>query len=152
MDKNTIIGIILIFAIFIGFSIYNSSRLNKGYQEAMKTAETEVVNGNLERARTQYVNALRFKPNNPEALAKLDELNIKLGIVPSPEPEKKDTSAVVTSPAVTGTAISNTAPDNVNQYGIFADAANGEEGFITLENNKLELKISLKGGRVYLPG
>ena len=28
-------------------------------------------------------------------------------------------------------------------------AATGENEFITLENNKVELKISLKGGRVY---
>ena len=36
-----------------------------------------------------------------------------------------------------------------SQYGVFARAATGENDFITLENNKVELKISLKGGRVY---
>ena len=38
---------------------------------------------------------------------------------------------------------------DVNQYGVFAQSASGENDFITLENNKIELKISLKGGRVY---
>ncbi len=36
-----------------------------------------------------------------------------------------------------------------SKYGIFAGSAKGDNGFITLENNKVELKISLKGGRVY---
>ena len=31
----------------------------------------------------------------------------------------------------------------------FSGAASGENDFITLENNKLALKIALKGGRVY---
>jgi YidC/Oxa1 family membrane protein insertase len=149
MDKNTITGIILIFAIFIGFSIYNSSKLNKGYQEAIKAAETEVANGNLERARTQYVNALRFKPNNPEALTKLNDLNIKLGIVADTVIQKKDTLNAIASPVSTGSEVKAKIPDDGTQYGVFADDAKGENGFITLENDRLELKISLKGGKVY---
>jgi len=147
MDKNTITGIILIFAIFIGFSIYNNNRLNKGFKEALSAAETEVANGNLERARTEYVNALRFKPNQPEVLAKLNELNIKLGIVPSQlaadtakvKTESKESLPV--TPVITST--------DGSQYGPFAHAVKGEDDFITLENNLIELKISQKGGRVY---
>ena len=62
MDKNTIIGIVLIFLIFVGFSTYNSSKAKKGFKEAVEKAKTEIANGNPERARTEYVNALRFKP------------------------------------------------------------------------------------------
>ena len=62
MDKNTIIGIILIFLIFVGFSLFNSSKSKKGFNDAVEAAKTEIANGNLERARTEYVNALRFKP------------------------------------------------------------------------------------------
>ena len=40
MDRNTITGIILIFAIFIGFSIYNNSRMNKAYEKAVVVAES----------------------------------------------------------------------------------------------------------------
>ena len=147
MDKNTITGIILIFAIFIGFSIYNNNRQNKAFEAAVKTAETEVVNGNFERARTEYVNALRFKPNNPEVLEKINELNIKLGIVPGQQ-VTDTTRAKVDSLAVIPAAQAEKSGDP-GQYGIFSGAAKGEEDFITLENNKLELKISLKGGRVY---
>jgi YidC/Oxa1 family membrane protein insertase len=149
MDRNTITGLVLIVLIFLGFSIYNNSRLNKGFETAVKAAETEIANGNLERARTEYVNALRYKANNPDVLIKLNELNKKLGIVVDsttadssslnqPENRSADTKAAPVSPL-----------NDVSRFGIFADRATGENDFITLENSKLELKISLKGGRVY---
>src|SRR4030043_451381 len=147
MDKNTIIGIILIIAIFIGSSLINNVRLKKGYEKAVAVAETEVAKGNLERARTEYVNALRYKPNNPDVLKKLNELNINLGIPPVEAEE--DTTQVKQVPEVTSPAVKVTAPADGLQYGAFADAATGDDGFITLENDKIELKISLKGGRVY---
>ncbi|MBI5010090.1 MAG: tetratricopeptide repeat protein, partial [Bacteroidia bacterium] len=79
MDRNTITGIILIFLIFIGFSLYNNSRLNKGYENAISVAESYYAKGELENARAEYINALRFKPNNPDAVARINELNLKLG-------------------------------------------------------------------------
>src|SRR5450759_4294493 len=94
MDRNTITGIILIFAIFIGFSIFNNSRLNKDYEKAVIVAESHYAKGELEAARTEYINALRFKPNQPDAIAKINEINLKLGIVP--ETPKADT--VVSQP------------------------------------------------------
>jgi CHASE3 domain sensor protein len=51
MDRNTITGIILIFAIFVGFSIYNSNKLNKGYEKAIQVAESYYAKGELENAR-----------------------------------------------------------------------------------------------------
>jgi YidC/Oxa1 family membrane protein insertase len=147
MDKNTITGIILIFAIFIGFSIYNQSRLNKGFENAVKTAESEVVAGNLERARTEYVNALRFKANNPEVLAKIEELNVKLGI--STEGTVADTAKAEIVSRTDSLLAQPTGDAAANQYGAFAIAAKGDNEFITLENNKIQLKISTKGGRVY---
>lgn len=147
MDKNTIIGIALIFAIFLGFSLFNSSRLKKGYNEAVEAAKTEITNGNLERARTEYVNALRFKPNDPDVLEELRKLNIQLGI---DKPVQESDSVSGKSSNVQQAVLSQQAaiPDS-SQYGQFAGALNGKNDFITLENNKIELKISLKGGRVY---
>jgi len=147
MDKNTITGIILIFVIFIGFSIYNNSRMNKGYEKAVIVAESHYAKGELEAARSEYINALRFKPNQQDAIAKIDEINLKLGIVP----ETQKVYTAVSQPSKTETPATNVPgiPTDINQYGIFAQTAIGENGFITLENNKIELKISLKGGRVY---
>jgi len=147
MDRNTITGIILIFAIFIGAGIYNNSRVNTGYKNAILAAEQSYSKGDLLSARSEYINALSFKANQPDAVAKLNEINLKLGIVTGTQKadsvlsQKPNSEVPITNPSV--------VPVDINQYGIFAKAAIGENEFITLENNKVELKISPKGGRVY---
>jgi YidC/Oxa1 family membrane protein insertase len=147
MDKNTITGLVLIFIIFIGFSIYNNSRTNKAYEKAVTTAETSYARGEYETARSEYVNALRYKPTQADIIAKVNELNLKLGIVP--DAQKADTtSSVVTKGDLAIPGSIKTQVDS-SQYGVFSKAAFGENQFITLENNKVELKISLKGGKVY---
>jgi YidC/Oxa1 family membrane protein insertase len=147
MDKNTITGIILIFAIFIGFSVLNSSRLNKAYEKTVVLADSLYKKGDLERARTEYMNAIRLKPNQPEVVLKLNDINQKLGVIPS---QIKVDSALAKT-AVKDTVVVKTvvSKSDARQYGAFASAAAGQNDFITLENNKLELRISLKGGRVY---
>lgn len=147
MDKNTITGIILIFLIFIGFSIYNTNRTNKEFEKVVAVAESEYLKGDFESAREDYTNALRIKPNQPQALARINEINLKLGN--TPEKQKSDSlNASQTNSLVPGT--NTTAPStDVSQYGVFAQDASGANDFITLENNLIELKISLKGGRVY---
>ena len=147
MDKNTIIGIVLIFLIFVGFSMFNNTRLKKGYNEAVELAKTEIVNGNLEKARTQYINALKFKPNDPVALEELTKLNIELGM--SQAPQTSDTLSTLETTAPQAAIPETTEIADSSIYGSFAGSVKGENDFITLENNLLELKIALKGGRVY---
>ena len=36
----------------------------------------------MENARAEYINALRYKPNQPEAVAKVNEINRILGFAP----------------------------------------------------------------------
>jgi YidC/Oxa1 family membrane protein insertase len=147
MDRNTITGIILIFVIFIGFSIFNNSRMNKGFEKAVHVAESYYAKGDFENARAEYINALRFKPNQPDALSKINEINLKLGI--SAEPSKNDT--LTTEPTKQELPVAGIVakPAEAGQYGVFDKAATGENDFITLENNVVELKIARKGGRVY---
>ena len=147
MDRNTITGIILIFVIFVGFSIYNNNKLNKGYEKAITEAESYYAKGDLENARAEYVNALKLKPNQPEVITKLNEINFKLGLLP--ETAKTDSTEVLPEKTEPSQPAPNTSSTDVKQYGAFAGAATGENEFVTLENNKIELKISLKGGRVY---
>ena len=146
MDRNTITGIILIFIIFIGFGIYNSNRTNKVFEQAVAVAAADYAKGDLENARAEYINALRLKPNQPDVLSKISEINLKLGNTGN---EKSDSSVL---PKTNNTEILGTAntpvKNDISQYGVFAQAAIGENDFITLENNLVELKISLKGGRV----
>ncbi len=147
MDKNTITGLVLIFLIFIGFSIFNSSRLNKTYSRVIVTADSLYARGEFENARAEYINALRYKPNSPDAVARVNEINQKLGFV-----QDQPAADTVTSVVKTSDTTALVLPDsilNLNRFGVFASSATGENEFITLENNKIELKISLKGGRVY---
>jgi YidC/Oxa1 family membrane protein insertase len=147
MDKNTIIGIVLIFAIFIGFSIYNKNRLNKSYVDIIEVADSLYAAGDMENARAEYINALRFKPNEPATVAKINDLNRLLGF--AAQPEKVDSLKP-------GSNIKDTPEKSIllnkidsSQFGAFGASINGDTGLITLENNKIELKISPKGGRVY---
>ena len=147
MDRNTITGLILIFVIFIGFSLYNTSRTNKVFEKEVALAEADYAKGNLEDARTEYINALRLKPTQPEALARINEINLKLGTIPVNQ--KTDSLNLPQTNSVASVSKEAVVPNDVNQYGVFAKSVSGENEFITLENNKVELKISLKGGRVY---
>jgi predicted negative regulator of RcsB-dependent stress response len=88
MDRNTITGLILIFVIFIGFSIYNSNRTNKAMEKALVEAESDYSKGDLEGARSLYINILKYKPTQADALARLNEINLKLGNMP--ERQKSD--------------------------------------------------------------
>ncbi|MFN8239491.1 MAG: membrane protein insertase YidC [Bacteroidales bacterium] len=151
MDRNTITGLVLIFLIFIGFSVFNNSRMNKAYKNAVVVADSLYKKGELEKAKIEYLNALKFKPNQPEVLAKLNEVDKKLGIV-NPA-QKTDTIKTVTN-AQTGSVQTPAVIQNGNlpdslRFGVFAKSASGENDFITLENDKVELKISTKGGRLY---
>jgi len=147
MDKNTITGIILIFAIFIGFSIYNGSRMNKSYKKAVELADSLYAKGDMENARAEYINALRFKPNQPEAIAKVNEINQVLGFAPA-QP-KADTLGINKTQVSQPQKMVSTGKVDSSQVGAFGGAVKGDTGLITLENSKLTLKISLKGGRVY---
>ena len=147
MDKNTITGIILIFAIFIGFSIFNGNRMNKSYKKAIEVADSFYAKGDMANARAEYINALRFKPNQPEAVAKINEINQLLGFIPSPE--KADST--LQSSAVPENIKLQKAKDisDSSKFGAFGASISGDTGVIILENNKIELRISPKGGRVF---
>ncbi|MDR2887038.1 MAG: membrane protein insertase YidC [Bacteroidales bacterium] len=147
MDRNTITGIILIFLIFIGFGVYNSSRLNKSYEQTIEVAEAYYAKGELENARAEYINALRYKPNQPDAVAKVREIGTQLGL----EGNSEQPLATVGNSGNSDSTLAQTTAEATlpaDPSGAFAASATGENEFITLENNKLEIKISLKGGKV----
>ncbi len=146
MDRNTVTGIILIFLIFIGFGLFNSSRNNKAYDKIVKEADSLYKYGHLEEARTAYTTAMRLKPNQPTVMLKLNDINMKLA--PVADTLKAD-SLNKANKDIKQLPAASPAGNEAVQSGPFAAAAKGTNDFITLENNKLELKISLKGGRVY---
>ena len=149
MDKNTITGIILIFVIFIGFSIYNSGRMNKAYEKSVVIADSLYNKGDLEKARAEYMNAMRFKPNQPDVILKLNDIDLRLGLSSSGAKADSAAKAAITTVQEVKDQDSLPREDDPGQLGVFGGSAKGKNEFITLENNKLELKISSKGGRVY---
>jgi len=146
MDKNTITGIILILAIFIGFSIFNNSRMTKSYKAVIEVADSLYSAGDMENARAEYINALRYKPNQPEAVARVNEINRILGFAPAGKsvPETEVNIKADSLPPTQPTSLSDSV-----RFGAFGAALQGDTGLITLENNRIELKISPRGGRVF---
>ena len=147
MDRNTITGLILICAIFIGFSIYNGSRMNKAYESVVEVADSLYNAGDLENARAEYINALRFKPNQADAVAKVNEINRLLGFAPAAQ--TADTMPAAVTPAGSLAPVPAAAVADSGRYGAFGAAVSGNNEFITLENNRIELKIATRGGKVY---
>ncbi|MEZ5000415.1 MAG: YidC/Oxa1 family insertase periplasmic-domain containing protein [Bacteroidales bacterium] len=150
MDRNTITGLALIFAIFLGFSLYNNSRVTKSFEESMSRADSLYSLGEMENARIEYLKALKYKPNTIEASERVSEINLKLR--PELTETTQDTAQVEQAAVTVKPAESSTSqgePLNQDYLGAFAGSGQGEQEFITLENNRVTIKISTRGGRIY---
>ncbi len=119
MDKNSIIGIIIIAMLLVGYGI-----LNKPSKEEL--AERQRIQDSV--ATVQLEEAARRAARDT---------------VPAQTNVSNET---VTEPAVEGEAKVENYED---LYGDFAGAAVGEKKLITLENDLIKLKISTLGGRPY---
>jgi len=113
MDRNSIIGIILIAGILVVYSIL--SQPSKEQIEAAKQQRDslELVRQNqiLQEKAMEEARALLPKPEVTEGEVSKDQLK--------------------------------------SLYGNFADAAEGTQNFITIENNLMKVKLTNKGGRIY---
>mgnify|MGYP006284339615 CR=1 FL=1 len=155
MDRNTIIGLVLIFLVFIGFSLYNSNKLQKSYDSAVVIADSLYEEGDYESARLQYLKALEFKPGTPEAVNRINEINRI--IQPDTAVIEQDTVIREQKEDLQPTQEDRQPPgqqpgDDVQDAeaaGAFSQAYQGEQKFYTVENEKLILKIAARGGRVY---
>ena len=123
MDRNSIIGIVLIGVILIGYSIFTQPSaeeiaIQKVSADSLRTVKLE--------KKQQFI---------------LDSIAAHKPIVVD---TTKIESAVVDSVAVDSikSVVSN------NKFGAFADASIGENEYFTIENEVLKLKISSKAGRI----
>jgi len=145
MDKNTITGLALIFAIFFGFSIYNNQKTGKLFNAEMTTADSLYAAGNYSEAREAYLAALGYRPKDQKTIARLTELNGRMGM----NTAVADTQTVK---SVTDTVIQQKKMlpvTDAGAYGNFSEKVKGEESFYTIENSKIKLTVSAKGGRLY---
>jgi YidC/Oxa1 family membrane protein insertase len=148
MDKNTITGIVLIFLIFIGFSVYNNHRTGKFFKAETEYADSLYRAGNYEEARSAYIRALGYRPKDEVTKNRVIELNQKVGL--ENQERQADTTSTVsdTSRVRTVSAPAAKTADST-LYSIFSSAARGKNEFYSIENNRIKLTISSKGGRIY---
>lgn len=141
MDRNSLIGLFLIAAILITFTL-----MNGGDEDAAagneNTTEQQDVSGN---------DSTKKESGEEKIITELAPLNDSLLIAALPDSVKTDSVFVahyLDSVKTADLAAKNSAvTDLKGDYGIFAKSAKKqEEKFITLENDKLILKFSTKGG------
>lgn len=120
MDKNTWIGFLLIAAIIVGFSM-----MNRPSKEEM--AERQRINDSIALARKMAYEAEQLSAALSEQAA-TNEQKSEAGNQLSEEDIESRLQAA---------------------YGDFAPAAQGNEDFVSLENERVRLTFTTKGGRLY---
>lgn len=120
MDRNSIIGLLLIGAVLFTFSLFN-----KPSEEQIKAAQEK-----------QRLDSLAIVEKNKQAQIqqiRTDSLN---AIV------KADSNATINGDSALAIA-------NDQKYGAFATAADGKEQFFTIENELIKVTLTTKGGKVH---
>ena len=116
MDKNTVIGFIL-----IGLLLFLFTWLNRPSEEQLEA----------QRRYNEYMDSVAHveQARQQEIVTPINEAAISDALVQIPDSVKEEYL--------------------IQNFGAFAQSAEGIEELITLENDKVELKISSKGGRLY---
>lgn len=122
MDKNTIIGILLIGAIFIGYMIM--SKPSKEQIEAKRRKLDSIAQVEKEKALERTKLGAQAENTQPVII-----------------PDLAGTDIIIAD------SIKN--QELQRRFGSFSEAAEGQNEFITLENNLIKVKISTLGGRLY---
>ncbi len=120
MNRDNIIGLILIFVILIGFSIWNAP--SEEEKEQMRRAQDSIrALREAEQELIREKQALEKETTNEEELV-LDDQEV---------PDSVKTALLK------------------DRLGLFAGAATGEDQIITIENDLMIIKVSRKGGHPY---
>lgn len=118
MDKNTIIGLVLIFAIFIGFSI-----LNQPSKEEIERRQR--IQDSIAQVNRQRDSLLKIKHAESEEIA---------------EVEKREVDTTLSQEQL--------ALENLDRLGVFASSATGVSEEYLIENEHLRIWISNVGGKI----
>jgi len=121
MDRNTIIGLLVIGLIIVGFFL-----INKPSKEELEQQK-------------HYRDSVQ-QAYQKDSLDKVKALELKN------DTAVKDSVEVVTDSVVSDSA---KAANIAQKYGVFAPASKGENKLFIVENQKMILTFSPKGGRVY---
>jgi YidC/Oxa1 family membrane protein insertase len=120
MDRNSIIGVALIFAILVVFSIVNEPSQEQIEAAKRRRDSIALVEAEAERALLQEQERSQATQSaEPEELL----------------PDGVDEGSQL--------------QEKIDQFGVFGTAALGEEEFFTLENNLMIITFTNKGGKIY---
>ena len=148
MDKNTVIGIVLIFLIFLGFSVYNNQRTGKFFKAETEYADSLYAEGDYDEAREAYIRALGYRPKDQTTIARVTELNSKLGLNQQPV-QQADTSIVGAATTAIPSGSAQLPLTDTTAFGAFSGSVKGENELFTIENDKIILTVASRGGRIY---
>lgn len=148
MDRNTITGIVLIFVIFLGFSLYNNHRTGKLFKAETEYADSLYTTGNYDEAREAYIKALGYRPKDQATIDRVSELNNKLGLNEQQQEQGNETALPATDSIASEVPSRTTIADSA-AFGAFSTMATGSNEFYSIENDLLKLTISARGGRPY---
>ncbi|MFV0469050.1 MAG: membrane protein insertase YidC [Dysgonomonas sp.] len=134
MDKNTIIGFLLIIAVVIGFTMYTNS-------QQKEEATLQEQQDSISRQQEQQIKTAAKKEaeksteNSPKTDEKADINNFFTGSANTQTTTPTDSSSVATDSASipASSTISNATP---------------EEKIVSIENDKLKIDFSTKGGQI----
>ena len=122
MDKNQIIGIVLIFALLIGYGMYTAP--SKEEQLALQQRQDSIQQVLKDQHRKDSIK--NIQDSITDAQAKIAQ--------------KENVSSIIDS----------TKQGNIiKEYGVFSNAVSGNEEFVTIENEKVKIKLTTKGGYPY---
>lgn len=132
MDRQSIIGIIIIGVLLIGFMYVTKPSKDQIQAEQQRRDSIAQVN---EQQR------IRDSIDNAREVGVIDEAEeVALETLPGEE-----TASVMSSQELAELE----ERDRIRKYGVFAHAAKGEEEFITVENNLMIITFSTRGGKIY---
>jgi YidC/Oxa1 family membrane protein insertase len=129
MDKNTITGLLIIFAILIGYSIWM----------------------------TPSAEEMQARKRKADSIAEVNRIQDSLAAVARIERQLQDSINRAKNAQTTENAAATSPDENIqnnnskidrDKLGVFANSANGEDKTYILESELLKLKVSAKGGKI----
>ncbi len=149
MDKNTLTGLVLIAAILIGFSIFNTPSETEFRSQQIRDsiAKAEYFNRQQQQIANQAEkdSLNRLIRMREDSIATADALYLEE--LRQTDPWMADSLATVKAAEKRQRAKAKSLARN-SKYGSFAMAAEGEDQDYILENEKMKVVLSGKGGRV----
>ena len=130
MDKNTITGLLIIFAILIGYSIWMTPSAEE--MQARKQRADSIAQAN--RIQDSIAQAARIERQLQDSINRA-----------------KNTQTTETNTAISSESNiqnNNNSKIDRDKLGVFANSAKGEDKFYILESELLRLKVSAKGGKI----